>query len=82
MLSTITTGVLPTSLPETRRKEYVYNQLVEARDKAMNMGSSEDKQAVSGNIRVRSIIICLSRDTILTRNGLNGINVLKKQSKM
>ncbi|SCD21509.1 hypothetical protein PSM36_2713 [Proteiniphilum saccharofermentans] len=27
-------------------KEYVYNQLVEARDKAMNMGSSEDKQAV------------------------------------
>lgn len=27
-------------------KEYIYNQLVEARDKAMNMGSSEDKQAV------------------------------------
>jgi len=27
-------------------KDYIYNQLLEARDKAMNMGSAEDKQAV------------------------------------
>ncbi|RNC66730.1 DUF3826 domain-containing protein [Proteiniphilum sp. X52] len=38
------TELIPTLKQE--EKEYIYNQLLEARDKAMNMGSSEDKQAV------------------------------------
>lgn len=38
------TELIPHMTPA--QKEHVYNQLVEARDKAMNMGSSEEKQAV------------------------------------
>lgn len=29
-----------------KEKDHIYNQLLEARDKAMNMGSSEEKQAI------------------------------------
>ncbi len=38
------TEMIPTLTPEV--KEHIKSQLLEARDKAMNMGSSEDKQAV------------------------------------
>jgi len=38
------TEMIPTLTPE--EKEHIRDQLLEARDKAMNMGSSEDKQAV------------------------------------
>jgi len=38
------TEMIPTLTPE--EKEHIKTQLLEARDKAMNMGSSEDKQAV------------------------------------
>ncbi len=38
------TELIPSLTQE--EKDYIYNQLLEARDKAMNMGSSEDKQAV------------------------------------
>ena len=42
-------------------KEYIINWL--GPGIGYEYGVKEDKQAVSGNIRVRSIIICLSRDT-------------------
>lgn len=73
------TEMIPTLTSE--EKEHIRNQLLEARDKAMNMGSSEDKQAVFRDYKGKINNYLSGRGYDLEKEGKQWQERIKKAKK-